>query len=319
MSKAYRITEWVRQFEVDKKKHATKLYEPPPDISNLRILPLPYIRLAGGGHSQSTIDRRINQNAWRQGQLREMAVHGVYIKLLLLAAIQQREFRGWILDERQRPMHAKEIAETLGICEVRELEEILSILCSPEIGLLELCEYRQTSGCEYRQVPGQVRTCPDKSGLFKNETETEKKRNLNETKGVPESGQNCEIVENSSEIVENSVSASDIQSDVSASEFPAEEKVEAVRSDTAGFLCEILQPSPSNPGDITTFRDILDQLKGRVNEGLCTIEIFDAVVEVARVCRREGENPIAMFVKAMKEKRFGYVPERRPRIISNKY
>lgn len=285
---AYRIVDWVKQYEVTIKKRATKAYEPEPSLDKLRKSPLPYVRISGVGHAQTTIDRRINEKAWRAGELNEAAVFGLYVKLVLIAANQPREFRGWVLDQRQNPMYAKQIAETLGYYEVGRVSEILSVLCDPEIELVSLCEFRQTSG--------QIRTNPEGSGLlYKTETETEE--NINKTKEDSESPS----------IVYASVSAQKIHLQI------ADARAKALKE-----VLRILRVDPNNQSDLTTFRDIFDQFEGRIVAGELTVEIFDAVVDEAVEAGGHRFKKIARFVNAMKLPRFGYMPVKRI-VFDSKY
>ena len=78
-----------------------------------------------------------------------------------------------------------------------------------------------------------------------------------------------------------------------------------------------LRLNSGNQSDMTTVRHIFDQIERRIVNQEVAIEIFDAMVDVAKECACRGKNPKAMFVQAMKEPRFGYVPEHR-RLIGGK-
>jgi len=287
---AYRITDWYRQFEVNLKNRAVDPYSEQLPLEQLRKSPLQYIRLVNTAHTLTQTDRGINEKAWLAGQINELAVYGLYIKLLCIAANQPREFRGWVLDKNQRPLTARGIADILGVFEVGQIQKALGILTDPEVGLLISCEYLPEK-CKDRQTSGQIRKLPDKSGQIRlkkeEEEETETDTELNETKD-----------------------ASIFNSDVSVSAVP-ESELERRRACCCSALIRILRIRPENKSDITTCRDILNALQRRVEVGECTLEIFDAAVDEARGCY--GPKKWGQFINTMKDRRFGYVPVGRGR------
>lgn len=243
--KAYRIVDWERLYEVDIKGHAVKPYEKPLPLDKLRKAPLQYIRFENTGHSLTATERRINEKAWRAGEIFEMAVRGLYKELVILAANQPRSYRGWILDNKQKPLNIKGIAEILGLYEIERVRAALGILTDPDIDLVELCELGQTSG--------KVRTIPDESGLFKKETENNV--NINEE----DSGFSVEF-----------------------SDSVSKEAVEVARQKAALSLAEIFRVI--NKSDGTTFRHILDQLESKVISGELEVHIFGDMVKIAKEC-----------------------------------
>ena len=68
-----------------------------------------------------------------------------------------------------------------------------------------------------------------------------------------------------------------------------------------------------NKSNLTTCRDILDQIQERTINGELTIDIFDAILTEARSSRSWGE-----FINIMKTPRFGYIPNRRGWISKRK-
>jgi len=300
MTQAYRIVDWVRLYEVDINGHAVGRYEKPPSIEKLRKSPLSYIRLENTGHAQTIIDRKINQKAWVAGQMDEMAVHGLFDKLLKIAGNQPRQFRGWILDEHQKPLTAKGIAEFLGIYEVGCVQKALGILTDPEVGLLNVSEFVENllNVCEPGQTCAQMRRSPDECALFKNETEI-KEIKPKETKR------------------ENS--ASDFSSDFSdsASHHQRLEAIKETRSATVSQICVILQ-IPNNPSDITTFRDIFDQVEQGIISGELNVKIFDSMIISAKEAASHRFKKLGRFVNAMKRPPFNYIPERR-QVAGSKY
>jgi len=293
MTQAYRIVDWVRKYEVDINGHAVGRYEKPPLVEKLRKSPLSYIRLENTGHAQTIIDRKINEKAWVAGQMDEMAVHGLFNKLLKIAGNQPRQFRGWILDEHQKPLTAKGIAEFLGIYEVGCVQKALGILTDPEVGLLNVGEFGENllNARESGQTCAEVRKNPDECALFKNETEI-KRIKPKETK--------------------NEISTSDFALDVSgsASAQHRQEIIKNARDNSVRQICQILR-IPNNPSDITTFRDIFDQIEQGVISGEFSIGIFDSMIVEAKDAASHRFKKLGRFVNAMKRQPFGYIPERR--------
>jgi len=284
MIKAYRIVEWRERYEVtDKGKPAN---ENTP-LERLRKSPLPYVRFKVCGHKLAPGYRKLVKKAWRHGMGMELAVFGLFGKLLELAADQPAGFRGWILDEKQRPIYADQIAEILEVSEVDVVKVGLQILTDLEIGWLELAEF-----CEDREPSPSIggdlwgkkgEASGGKKGKLLNETETESKANLNEEK------------------------ASDASHDVSDSaDAIGEPRQKALRQ-----VLILLRIKPDNPSDITTFRDIFEQVQARIINGELTTEVFDRVVDEAKDAASYRFKKTARFVNAMKREPFCYVPEHR--------
>jgi len=292
--KAYRIADWKSRYEVTSKGKPAAVDTPD---SELRKSPLPYLRFRVYGHKHGPAYRKLVRLAWAEGVMMEMAAFGLFAKLLELAADQEAPFRGWILDEKQRSMTAEKVAETLDIHDAKYVQKLLNILCDPDVGWVELAEFpdfprlSSTDGGKRGKLVDKIpRPMGEASeGFFKNENETEGKLNLNERKANP--------------LEKGNISVSDLKIPFSVSDSAA-----AARQKTAWRLAEILRPA--NKSDSTTLADILDQLKDGVSEGRFTIEIFDVVIKTAAECTT-ANRPIAMFVEAMKQPRFGYMPRRR--------
>ncbi len=286
----YRITDWWR-YEVTEKGHIAKIDTP---LEQLRKKPLEYIRWTNFGHRLGPAFRKLNKKAWPYGPGIAEATFGIFGKCLELAADQQREYRGWILDEKQNPVDAKAIAELLE-WDVDVVTRAMEILCCPEIQWLEFKPFSPI----YRELPvnpanlGALSTnVPAKHpGLFQNETETEVKRNKNET-----------VRENP----DSRPSASDFPPSVSASVSKTE--LGKKRNQATMQLAEIFRPQ--NQSDGTTLRNIIEHLEMGIFAERFNPEIYDAMLEVAHQCH-SARKPIAMFVQAMKDPRFGYRPERK--------
>ena len=137
---AYRITGWNQRYEVGDNDKVAPTGKP---MGKLRKSPLKYVRLKVYGHQLAPAFRRMTKKAWGFGEAMPAATFGVFCKLLELAADQQREFRGWILDERQQPTKAEQIAELIGWTDVDIIKRALEILTDETIDWVELIEFPQ--------------------------------------------------------------------------------------------------------------------------------------------------------------------------------
>lgn len=283
MTKAYRMVEWRQRYEVtDKGKPAGDN----TTTERLRKSPLPYVRFKVCGHKLAPGYRKLVKMAWPHGMGMELAVFGLFGKLLELAADQEAGFRGWILDEKQRPIYAEQIAEILEVSEVNVVKLGLQILTDLKIGWLELAEF-----CEDRKPSpdsggGLWGKKGESGGTLLKEKENEIEGKLNEEKG-----------------------ASDYSRNVSDSAKPKSE-VKQAREKAAWQVCDLLRINPKNQSDITTFQDIFDQIEVRVISSELTIKIWDRVVDEAKDASRRFRK-MGRFVNAMKREPFSYVPERR--------
>jgi len=106
--KALRIRDWRRLYEVNSKGRPWRAGE------EQRRKPLEYVRLRVSGPSWSTSYRRMRKLA---GVERADAVFGLFVKLLEVAAAQDADRRGWILDGRGRLADTACIAEMTGFLE----------------------------------------------------------------------------------------------------------------------------------------------------------------------------------------------------------
>ena len=296
-TKAYRIADFVTKFEVTMKGRAVDPYDKPLAMNQRRKSPLDYIRLRNHGHVLTTLDRRIAEKAWRPGEITELAIHGLYFKLLLLAADQPREFRGWILDEQQKPLDVRGIAETLGVQDISRLRGAIGVLTDPDIGLLEVCEFSQSQNpqCEDGQTSGSFRKFPEISGLFIKapenpgdfRTKTKLSKENTSIREIPDSASDFSCA--------NSASASDQQ-------------ITKAKNTAALKICELI--TPRSQADRTTYQHIFRQLEEQVKNGVAGLDIFNQLTEKAQQCL-SAQKPIALFIETAKQTPFNYVPERR--------
>jgi len=130
--KAYRITDWWK-FELLKNG---KLATANSKMAALRIKPLVYVRFPVHGHNLSADYRRMVKKA---GPELAAACDGFYKMLVGLAGNQVREYRGWILDDRQRPLDPGEVAELLCLSE-EITSRLFEILTDEEVKWVEFLD-----------------------------------------------------------------------------------------------------------------------------------------------------------------------------------
>ena len=87
------------------------------------------------------------------------------------------------------------------------------------------------------------------------------------------------------------------------------DSVSAKRSAACLRLCEIFHITTADRSNITTIRDVLNQVEAKIRGGVKGIEIFDLMVDEARGCY--GRARMGKFINIMKGEPFGYVPKRR--------
>ena len=265
---AYRIVDWRKRYEVTKKGRKAVGNEP---MAELRKTPLDYLRSKNYGHSIGPALQYILDNAWRDNQIFEWSVFGLFQKMLEIAADQEREYRGWLLDKDQMPIYAAQIAKMFRSNQSQLFQDVLDILCNPAVRWLELAEFPDSSG--------RVRNVPAVTGdLYK---ETEEKIKITETK-------------------EDSDAAHDV-SDSAAT----------LRDEVIMQVCRLLRIDPNNKSDITTLRDIFDQITAGVERGELDMRIYERVIIEAKEAASHRFGKRGRFVNAMKRVPFNYVPVQR--------
>lgn len=307
MTLAYRIVNWRKLYEVTGRGKPAGAETP---VEEMRKSPLPYVRWSVHGHSLGPTYRKMVKKAWGVGILMEMACMGLFGKLLELAADQGPQWRGWILDEKQRPINAQQIADILDIKDDGKVESLLEILCHEEINWVELVEFPLQVGAsrgesgkegERRGEEGKV-----EDSLYKvteavqgtaslNETERDSPTSRGESGGVSPAPPSSLVA---GSVTEVTVSASD----------SATRGVQGIKKRRAQAFLQFSQIIPTrDSSDQTTFRDIFEHIEHRMIYD--TEEpLFDMAIEKAKECYR-GRVPAAMFTAAMKKAPFYYIPK----------
>ena len=283
---AYRISEWRRRYETNEKGKAATGGD---TINSLRKSPLNYIRLRVFGHQLGPAYRKLVRKAWASKPMLELAAFGLFCKLLELAADQQRDFRGWILNEKQQPMNYRQIAEMLDINDAPLVKIALELLCDSDIGWVELAEFPtspQNSAIKSGDVSGTVGEKADAyRRMLLNETETEGK-----VKEIKEKG-DSERDSSTPEIL-----SGDSDSDSSEPIFDANRNIQLFMLGLAELL-----PNRWTGSDHTTFYNIAKHIteSGR-NYGQTLAEIKSAIVGVKSI-----EN-VKAFVVALCKEKYGF-------------
>lgn len=138
--RAYRIVDWKKLYELTAKGYPAKEDTP---MDELRKSPFPYIRIVGKGHMLDPARRRMYKKAWLYGDNMDLKCWGLYTHLLDLARDQDREYRGWILDDRQRPINPAQIADVLGIQDANIIQMFEILTCS-EVSWVELVDFPES-------------------------------------------------------------------------------------------------------------------------------------------------------------------------------
>lgn len=321
---AYRITNWKKIGEVTDKGRAAE--EDTPDEKIRKTRPT-YIRWRIQGHSLSPARRRLSKKAWLLGPMMDVACDGIYIRLLDLAGSwDDPKLRGWILDDRKRPMNPYQVADLFEIKDTEHIAALFDLLCDPDVGLLEKAEFSGfslaagESGGNLGKV-GKKEEEVEKP--FLNETETEVlSLKLIETEsdfpGLPDQGgrDGEQTAAPASALASASDSVSEIPASASVSGSAPRQglrSVEEIKKESAKIILQITELKglrPKTQSDYTTYSDIFEQLRNRVIYD--TDEpLFEKALKKAKECCRIGDNPIKMFVAAMKKVPFCYVPNRR--------
>jgi len=171
MPQAYRIVHWWKYELLKNGKLATAKTK----MSSIRIKPLIYVRFPVHGHSLTADYRRMVRRA---GEL-AAACDGVYKALVGLAGNQVREYRGWVLDDRQRPLNPGQLAELLCLSE-RKVNQIFEILLDREVKWIEFLDFPESlhkslqgSGLSSQSQNKNFGNKREKKGSALNETEAE--------------------------------------------------------------------------------------------------------------------------------------------------
>lgn len=163
MAKAYYIHEWASRYEVTSDGRAAKKGHP---IEKLQKGPLSYIRLPANGHAKSAEYQRLEWAAKTQARLE--AANCVFPRLLQMAGDQDCQWRGWVLDERQRPATPEDIASFNGY-RLQTVKVALEVLAYPDVGWIELRPFEPDSA-------GDCGTQQNTAEPLANETETNPKK-----------------------------------------------------------------------------------------------------------------------------------------------
>lgn len=340
--KAYRIVNWWKYEMLKNGKLATVKTR----MVSLRIRPLIYVRFAVHGHILTADYRRMVKRA---GEDMAAACDGLYKMLVGLAGDQVREYRGWILDDRQRPINHAQVAELLCLSE-KKVSRIFDILTDREVKWVEILDFpealsKSLDSNDLTGVPklGENGKIQEKKGSPLIETETEDIK-LSDSKRIESKGG---VRERTGEEVSGHPPARP-PAPASASDtdpVPASVSQRLPAADTDTVPASVSEQGPgAGPGDgcqgdlsreeifensrackkaVLDFSQIIHLHNSSdittINDIFSQLQqrmlagspypLFEMSLNTARQCWR-GNKPIAMFVAAMKKPPFHYVPKR---------
>lgn len=284
--KVYCIVDWDSRYEVSEK--GTEYRPGDRKKANLK-----YVRLAVHGKSEGVGWKRLRRAV---GDDNALAAFGLFSKLLELAADQEREFRGYLLDEQKCPASAEYMEMLWGIPQDIISQYLPKLV---EIGWIAEKDFRNNSGDfgtipndseNFGKIPESSEITPQgentirKSSEFTppNETETEHNITITKTETASENFGKEKIQESS---------ASD-----SGKEIKSKSAFVLKVADVLVF-----KPNSSDHTAILNLADYLDRLRNK------TPRVFEEVIEVARskISSTTIRNPIAAFFAEVK-KRYGF-------------
>jgi hypothetical protein len=308
---AFRINDWTRRYEVNEKGRAAEPGE------KVRSEALKFTRLKNYGLDVGPAYRRMIAKAEKFGLGMGMATFGIFCKLLEIAGDQRAEFRGWILDEKQNPLDADDLAELI-LVDGDVAGRALEVLTDPKVGWVDLVEYPGRVGLletwgkvgeESTSTPamlGGKRILPSVSpGDPSERNETKEELNLTETEeGTKPNGPPAHGGEPASGFVSASASPAAEPPDSISASASAKSSVSFRNSVSMRMIqdlkaikdIEAIFPQRTTADD-TTIRDILQQADPAA---------LDGIVKTARQSRF-AKNPIARWVSQCK-RRYGYKP-----------
>jgi len=280
--KVYCIVDWDSRYEVSDKGSE---YRP----GDRKKANLKYVRLAVHGKSEGVGWKRLRRAVGNENVL---TAFGMFSKLLELAADQEREFRGYLLDEQQQPALAEYMEMLWGIPQDIISQYLPKLV---EIGWIAETDFQGISG-DFGRIPetsGKSGKIPETSENFGKIPESSEFTPPNET----ETEHNITITK--TETVSENFGKEKIQ-DSSASDSAKEIKTKsAFVLKVADVL--VFKPNSSDHTAILNLADYLDQLRNK------TPRVFEEVIEVARskISSTTIRNPIAAFFADVK-KRYGF-------------
>lgn len=273
---AYRITEWKSRYEVTYKG---RIADDDTPLDDLRIGPLDFIRFKVFGHRHGPAYLRIVRMAEKYGPWAAPGIFGIFGKLLELSGNADRNYRGWVLCEKQKPLDSEGIAEILRLDE-KIVSVAMEILCNPKVGWVQQVEYTEPE----REKPPVFREIPEHSGTFRNPLLSESE---SETKAKDEE----EVKAKEQSVPEKPGTDSLSPSISSRSSLALASQTSGIR--TLDALEKIFPRRTA--ADDSTFSNIVRQTPPHKHEQL---------LELAQKSKT-GNNPIAKFVDLAK-RRLGF-------------
>jgi len=285
MARAYRIADWYR-YEVLYHGSGSAAADTPAE--KLRRGALEYVKAFAFGRRPSASFRRAvrlsNRAVGAAGG--DCALMGVWLKCLEVAGQNSAGRRGWIVDDKDRPVDGKGFAEMVGYEYGHHIDDLLQVLCSPEVGWLE-----------YVDFPGFSEITCKCGDAFLNQNQNKPKDNIPKPK---------ETEQPDGRLAEHMDGCLDLEKIEKPHGVLDLEKMDRMRAEAKNEVKAILGINTYNPSEKTTFGDIFGQVEAKVRAGTLGLEIYGQMVREAKGCRT-ARSPKRAFVARMKKQPYGYI------------
>jgi len=178
---AFFIVDWLALYEVNRRQTVSNSAT---DLAQLRNRAHKWIPLKVHGHSIGEGWTRLVELSWKPGEINELAVFGLFCKLLEIAGDQaEPALRGWILDGNGVPYDVRGIAKLLKIAEETRAAEAMDSL----INLNWICRV------SFRTFRKRSESFRKLRNSFSKRNENESKGNINDRMGIETESESDEI------------------------------------------------------------------------------------------------------------------------------
>jgi hypothetical protein len=276
---AYRITDWDSKYEVGPEgkpaNEQTKRY---------RKSSLPFVRLKIFSESNGMAYRKLLRAAGKDAP----AVLGFFCMFLEIAANRDRAFRGWLLDEQQKPLSAEDLAFEFG-CENQIIEKALAILTDERINWLKLSDFQTNDDSDVKLLYNET----EENQTEQNETQQqEPKKQASGNLGNCLSDILLKAKDSSQKSLKNSSSSSD-------SARPLWDWNRA-KYEWSLVMQRYFPHSKNINSDTTTFYEMIKHLYEKHSP--MTDELFAKASDLAKEAKSKPgiKNPLAYFVSRFK-------------------
>jgi hypothetical protein len=276
---AYRITDWDSKYEVGPEgkpaNEQTKRY---------RKSSLPFVRLKIFSESNGMAYRKLLRAAGKDAP----AVLGFFCMFLEIAANRDRSFRGWLLDEQQKPLSAEDLAFEFG-CENQIIEKTLAILTDERINWLQLSDLKTNDDSA-------VKLLYNETEIKQNITEQNETQQQEPKKQASGNLGNC-----LSDILLKAKDSSSLKNSSSSSDSATSVwDWNRAKYEWSLVMQRYFPHSKNINSDITTFYEMIKHLYEKHSP--MTDELFAKASDLAKEAKSKPgiKNPLAYFVSRFK-------------------